>query len=79
MAPALAQRLGQLFLRMTESGHQLPEAQRLFDGVQIGALDVLDDRDFQHFRIVKVPHYNGNFVQLRQLRRPPRRSPATIS
>ena len=68
---ALAEHLGQLFLRMSEFFHQLTITGSLFHGVQIGALDVLDDRDFQNFGIVEIPHQNWQFVQFGHLRRAP--------
>ena len=71
VGPALAQSLGQPVLRVIEPVHQLPVAHRLLDRVQIGALDVLDDRDFQNLGIVEVAHQNRNFVQLRHLGRAP--------
>jgi hypothetical protein len=56
---------------MAEPVHQLSITLRLFDRVQVGALDVLDDRDFQHLGIVEVPHDDGQFVNLRPLGGPP--------
>jgi hypothetical protein len=50
---------------------QLAITLRLFDRVEVGALDVLDDRDFQHLGIVEVPHDDGDLVNLGPLRGPP--------
>ena len=71
MRPAFAHRVGQVFLGLVKPLHQLAIARRFLDRVEVGALDVLDNRDFQHFRIVKFPHDHGDLVQLRHLGRPP--------
>jgi hypothetical protein len=46
MRSALADSLGDVVLGMAVAVDQRAVAQRLFDGVQIGALDVLDNADF---------------------------------
>ena len=75
MAPAFAERLAQLVLRVPEPVHQLPVACRLFDRVQIRALNVLDDRDLKHFGVVEIADEDGHLVQLRALRG----APATLT
>src|SRR3546814_20575331 len=44
---------------------------RLLDCVEVLALNVLDDRDFQRFDIVEIADEGGNLVEPRLLRRPP--------
>src|SRR3546814_14853964 len=44
---------------------------RLLDCVEVRALNVLDDRDFQRFDIVEIADEGGNLVEPRLLRRPP--------
>ena len=43
----------------------------LFHRVQVGALNVLDNCDFQNFGIVKIAYNNRDFVQLCHLGRAP--------
>ena len=71
VAAALVQRLGQLFLRVTETVHQLAVRGGLLDGVQVGALDVLDDRDLEHLGVGKVADDHRKVVQLGDLGRAP--------
>src|SRR3546814_7163237 len=44
---------------------------RLLDRIEVFALDILDQRDFQRFRLVEIPDDGGDAVKLRALRRPP--------
>src|SRR5690606_18848390 len=67
MAAAFVERLGQTFLRVAETVHQLAEGGGLFDRVQIGALDVFDQRDLEHLGIVKFPDQDRQLMQLRNL------------
>jgi hypothetical protein len=71
MAPALAHGGGELFLRVAEAIQQLAISLRLFHGVEVGALNVLDDGDFQHLGIVEVADDDGKLVNLGTLRRAP--------
>ncbi len=71
MAATFVQRLGQSFLRMAEAVHQLPVGGGLLDRIQVGALDILDDRDLDHIGIGKLADDDRQFVQLRHLRRTP--------
>ena len=71
MAAAAGKGLCQLFLGMTKTVDQLTIGQSLFDRVQVFALDILDNRNFQHFNIVKFPDHNGNFMQSSDLRGAP--------
>ena len=71
MAPAFAHGGGELFLRVAEPVHQLAISLRLFDRIEVGALDILDDRDFENFGIIEIPHDDRNLVDLRPLGGPP--------
>ena len=71
VAAAFGQRLGHALLGMAETVHQLTKAHRLFDRIQIFALNVFNDRDFQNFGIVKIARNYRQFMDLRHLRGPP--------
>ncbi len=80
MAAALADHLPEVGLGMAVIVDELLVAHRLLDRIEIGPLDVLDDRQFQRRTVVDLPHDDRNFgagphaAQQRQ-----RRSPAMIS
>ena len=65
MASAFAQSLRHLLLGMAKLVHQLAVSGGLFNRVQVGALDILDDRDFKNLDIGEVPHDDRQFMQLR--------------
>ena len=65
----LAERLRQLLLGMAEPAHQVAVADRLFHRVEIGALDVLDDRELEHLLIGEVAHDDRHLMQAGELRR----------
>ena len=71
VATAFRQSLGQLFLRMAKPIHQLAITLCLFNGVQISALNVLNDRDLKDLGIIEFPHDDRHVVHLSQLRCPP--------
>ena len=54
MAAALADDLAEIGLRIVVLVDQLLVAQRLFDRIEVGALDVLDDREFERRPVVDV-------------------------
>ena len=54
MRAALADDLGHLVLAIGELLDQLLVTQRLFQGIEIGALDILDDRKFQSLAVVDI-------------------------
>jgi hypothetical protein len=62
VAAAARQGSGELLLGMAKAVHQLAVGQRLLDSVQVGALDVFDDGDFQHFFIVIVPDQHRHLM-----------------
>ncbi len=68
---ALAHLPGDVFLGLVELGPEPLVAARLVDRRQVGALQVLDQRDLQRFEIVEGPHHHRHVVQLRLLRRAP--------
>ena len=71
MTATTPQRLGNLFLRMAEPLHKLSVALRLFHRVQVSALNVLDNRNFQHLGVRQIANHHRNRMHLRSLRRPP--------
>ena len=64
MRTAFAKGLRHLFLGVSEAVHELPVAHRLFHRIQIGALDVFDDRQLQHFSVGQLPDQDRNFMNL---------------
>ena len=62
MAPAFAHCFGHLFLRAAEPVHQLAITRSLVDGVQVCALDVFNDRDFQHLGVSKFTNQNRDLM-----------------
>ena len=71
MAAALADDLGELLLAVVEALDQLAIARRLFDGVEVGALHVLDDGKLENFFVGEVARDDRNGVQAGLLRRAP--------
>ena len=51
MTAALADRVGELLLGIIELFEQEPVGTRLFEGIEIRALDVLDQRDLKRFAV----------------------------
>ena len=56
----LSNRFRDLLLSQLELIDQTPVAARLFDGVQVCALKILDERQNQHGLVVEVPHDGRN-------------------
>ena len=71
MASALADDLGDVFLRVTVFVGEREIAARFLQRIEIAALDVLDDRQFERFGVADVEHDDRNFMQARALRRAP--------
>ncbi len=71
VAAALADDLGQLLLAVVEALDQLAIARRLFDGVEVGALHVLDDGELEDLLVVELAHDDRHRVQPGLLRRAP--------
>ena len=71
VAAALADRLGELLLRVVEAVDQLLVAHRFFDRVQVSALNVFDDRDFQNFLVGELPDEYRDGMQAGLLGCPP--------
>ena len=63
--------LARVLLRVAEAVHQLPIALRLLDGVEVLALDVLDDGDLEHFLVGQRAHDDRHVMQIGLLRRAP--------
>src|SRR3546814_1469294 len=55
MAARLADQPGQRLLAVLELRDQLAIGIRLLDRIEVFALDILDQRDFQRFRLVEIP------------------------
>ncbi len=71
--------LGQRFLRMAIFAGKPLIRLRLFDRVEVLALDILDQRDLERLRIVEVADDDGHLMQPGPLRRTPAAfTPATI-
>ncbi|OHC42845.1 MAG: hypothetical protein A2092_19625 [Rhodobacteraceae bacterium GWE1_64_9] len=71
MAAAFRKSFSQLFLRVTETIHQLAVGQSLFYCVQVSTLNVFNDPDLKNFGIIKFTNQHGHFMQLRHLRSTP--------
>jgi hypothetical protein len=71
MAAALADVLRHRVLGAAEPLHQRAIAQGLLDGVEVGALDVLDDGDLQRRQVVQLAHHHRHPVEAGLLRRAP--------
>src|ERR1700729_2029443 len=71
MAAALADDSRNVFLAAFEFVGERVIALRLLHRVEVFALDIFNDRDFERIRIADVDRYDRNFVQPRGLRRPP--------
>ena len=67
MAAALADHGGQFGLRVTELPSQPFIAARLFDGVEIRALNVFDDGEGEGFPVVGLDHHDRHFGEFRRL------------
>ena len=71
MAAALADDARDVGLRIVVVGAELRVAVRLLDRVEIGALDVLDDGEFERLAIADVDDDDRDLVQAGALRRAP--------
>jgi len=71
MGSTFTQGIRHLLLCTAEAIHQLTISRSLIHGVKIGPLNILNDRNFKHFCIVKFSNDYRNFMDLRQLRGPP--------
>ncbi len=71
MAAALADFLGDLFLGVVEAIDQLVIGGRFLDRIEILALHVFDDGEFEGFRILHLADDHRHVMQLGALRRAP--------
>ena len=71
MAAALAYHARHRILRPSEAIHQNAVRLGLFQRIQVRALDVLDDRDFEHLDVVHLVDHDRHLGQARRLRRAP--------
>src|ERR1700730_927969 len=71
MASALANDFGDIRLRIAEFIAKPLVARRFFEGIEIGALDVFDDRKFERLAVVGVKTHDGHFMESCAFRRAP--------
>ena len=71
MRPALADDLRHFVLAVIELFHQRQIAARLFDRVEVGALHVFDDGEFQRLPVGRFHHDDRHVVLIGALRRAP--------
>ena len=60
VASALSDRRGDSLLRSAEPFNQRLVSCRFFQRIEVAALDVFDDADFQHFEIVELSNDDRN-------------------
>ncbi len=65
MWATLANGIGQRCLAIAELVDQLLIANRLFERIEVGALDVFDDCELQCFLVAGFVDRDGNLVELR--------------
>src|ERR1700731_3326339 len=75
MAAALADHLGKIGLRIEEFVAEPLVAGRFLEWIEVGSLDVFDDRELERLAVVGLEADNRHFMQSGPLRRPP----ATLS
>ena len=71
MRPALADDLRHLLLRVIALLHQRDVAGRLLDRIEVGALHVLDDGEFERLHVGRLDDRDRHLVQAGALRRAP--------
>ena len=71
MAARFAERLGHILLAVVELADQAQEGGGFLQGVEVAALQVLDEGDLDGLGIAEVAHHRRQFVEARPLRRPP--------
>src|ERR1700730_16759274 len=73
MAAALADHLGKIGLRIEEFVAKPLVAGRFLEWIEVGSLDVFDDRELERLPVVGLEDDNRHLMQSGALRRPPRR------
>ena len=71
MAAALADDFAEIVLRIAVFGNQLLVTQRLFQGIEIRSLHILDNGDLKRCLVIDIANDHWNFDQTGKLRRPP--------
>src|ERR1019366_3824885 len=71
MAAALDDDFGQIGLAIVEFVEELLVARRFLDWVEVGSLDVFDDREFKRLTVVGLDADDWHLMQSGALRRPP--------
>src|SRR3546814_17843728 len=64
MATGLAHKTAKRLLAMAEFSNQFPISFGLFDRIKVPALDILNESDFQRFRIVEIANNGWNAMEL---------------
>src|ERR1700730_1197188 len=71
MAAALADHLGKIGLRIEEFVAKPLVAGRFLEWIEVGSLDVFDDRELERLPVVGLEDDNRHLMQSGALRRPP--------
>ena len=71
MTATLADHFRQALLCVLKPLDQIAIATRLFERIEIGALDILDQRDLEMLLIGQIAHDDGQRMHAGPLRRPP--------
>src|SRR3546814_20098647 len=71
MATGLAHKTAKRLLAMAEFSNQFPISFGLFDRIKVLALDILNESDFQRFRIVEIANNGWNAMELGPMSGPP--------
>src|SRR6202171_5302425 len=71
MAAALADHLGKIGLRIEEFIAEPLVAGRFLEGIEVGSLDVFDDRELERLPVVGLEGDDRHLMQSGSLRRPP--------
>lgn len=69
--PALADFRGDIFLAELKGAHQFGVALCFFERIEVLALEILDECQFQHGAVVSFAEDDGDFLQAGELRGPP--------
>jgi hypothetical protein len=71
MRTALADNLPEIVLSVSMLGDQLFVTKRLFDRIEVGSLDIFDNRQLERCPVIDIADNHGNLDKSRQLRRTP--------
>src|SRR3546814_11882842 len=71
MATGLAHKTAKRLLAMADFSNQFPTSFGLFDRIKVLALDILNESDFQRFRIVEIANNGWTEMELGAQSDPP--------